>query len=172
MSINSNRAPRKVFRMALLGIACIPWLLIALVSIAGMGSRWRGTVQDASKIPYGGEVIALLAPTGDLVADSSYSPHRSHMSAEAIGTCEEESFNRFVSDFQLQTFLETGDMYNDEIALLLGKESRDILLFSRKDQAFYGGLDRGERSWKVVGVYNHEMRRFYIKALSFGMSVD
>ena len=152
IKLKSFRKPT-IILVVVLGIV---WLFYLYVRV----NTWRGTIRDVSEMPWGGNLVAKINPSGAVLAEVSFSYSLDGYFASAFGQCDEASHKNFVSLLDLATV--DGTLLNDSLVRVVPSERRDGFVFSETDTVHYGKMNIDVEQFFVYCCYSKETGYFLI----------
>ena len=130
---------------------------------------WQDTVSDASKLPWAGNIVAGLNPTGELTAKVALSSKDRRLNRTwAFGRCDESSLTRFASSISPLTKgepykKELIDQINELLIELVSNDKRDGFVFSEDDTVYYGVIKADGEQFMIECSYCKETGYFIIE---------
>lgn len=139
--------------------------MIALGYASIYSSTHEITVSNPLDVPWAGMLVNDLKPDKPIFARVHYSAARNHHFVQVFGSCSEDSFDSFLSTFDLQRH--EGCIWNDDLKQNIAADVRGDCIFSEADTGFTGNVKlKSQDPAEVSGAYSRSTHRFFLRLKS------
>ena len=147
-------------------------LVGGLFIAAAIAATWQslrvytftGTIDQASDLSWGSEIIGILLPDKGMFAFTSYQPSRDHHYVRVFGHCQPSSVQSLVKWSSAETGNGIAAVYNDELIEFVPHNILGDFRFTDSDFDFWGQAKvPNARKIQISGAYNPATRTFLIR---------
>jgi len=137
------------------GVVFLAWTVkLAIVFSSGT------LVGPLTDLPYCQDIVARLAPQGDLYAQWQYDAHRKALTV--VGKCDPAAYERFVGETSHDRMEDCGDALEARL-LPAAREEYPLLPFSTRDPLFFGSVSsETDGKFEVRGAMRRDARQFIL----------